>query len=35
MTIEEILDKIDDGTDEEKLEAERELLGRLLYYPGD
>ena len=35
MTIEEILDKIDDGTDEEKLEAEMELLGRWLYYKGD
>ena len=35
MTIEEILDKIDYGTDEERLEAEAELLGRLLYYTGD
>ena len=35
MTIEEIWDKIDYGTDKEKLEAEAELLGRLLYYTGD
>lgn len=35
MTIEEIWDSIDYGTDEEKLEAETELLGKLLYYEGD
>lgn len=35
MTIEEIWDLIDYGTDEEKLEAETELLGKLLYYKGD
>lgn len=35
MTIEEIWDLIDYGTDEEKLEAEMELLGKLLYYEGD
>lgn len=35
MTIYKIWDLIDYGTDEEKLEAELELLGRLLYYPGD
>ena len=35
LTIEEIMDKIDYGADKEKAEAERVLLGRLLYYPGD
>ena len=35
MTIEEIMEKIDYGTDKEKFLAEAELLGRLLYYTGD
>ena len=35
MTIEEIMDLIDYGTDKEKLEAEAELLGRWLYYEND
>ena len=35
MTYEEICDKIDNGTPEEQNDAELELLGRLLYYPGD
>lgn len=35
MTIEEIWDKLESEIDEEKLEAEVEILGRLLYWPGD
>ena len=35
MTIEELYDKWENGTEEEKQEVEREILGRLLYYNGD
>ena len=31
----DLLDKLDNGTPQEKNDAELELLGRLLYYPGD
>lgn len=30
-----LLDKLDNGTPEEKNDAELELLGRILYYEGD
>jgi len=30
-----LLDKIENGTPAEQNDAELELLGRLLYYPGD
>ena len=35
MEYEELIDKLDNGTAKEKNEAELELLGRVLYYPGD
>jgi len=35
MEYEELCDKLNNGTAEEVNEAELELLGRLLYYPGD
>jgi len=35
MTIYEMLDRIKDATEQEKLELELEILGRLLYYTGD
>ncbi len=35
MTYEEICDKLENGTPEEKNEAELELLGKLDYYNGD
>jgi len=35
MTYEEILDTFEDATEQEKLELELEILGRLLYYTGD
>jgi hypothetical protein len=35
MTYEELLDALDDATEKEKVELELEILGRLLYYPGD
>ena len=35
MTIEELFDKIDNGTPAEQNDAELELLGRVLYYEGD
>ena len=35
MTYEEICNKLDNGTPDEVNEAELELLGRVLYYPGD
>ena len=31
----QLLDKLDNGTPEEKNDAELELLGRILYYDGD
>lgn len=31
----DLLDKIDNGNPQERNDAELELLGRLLYYPGD
>jgi len=34
MTYEEYLDKLDNGTPEEKLDAELEIMGRF-YYKGD
>jgi len=34
MTYEELLDKLDNGTPEEKIDAELEILGRI-YYTGD
>ena len=30
-----LLDKLDNGTPDEVNEAELEIMGRLLYYPGD
>ena len=35
MTIEELYDKWENGTEEERQEVEREILGRVLYYNGD
>jgi len=35
MTIYEMLDRIDDATEQEKLELELEILGKLLYFKGD
>ena len=35
MTYEELCDKLENGTPEEKNDAELELLGRVLYYEGD
>ena len=35
MTIEEIWDLIDYGTDKEKLEAKLEIMSRYYYYEGD
>jgi len=35
MSYEELCDKFENGTPEEKNEAKLELLGRLLYYEGD
>ena len=32
---EEYLDKLENGTPEEKLDAELEILGRWFYYEGD
>ena len=34
-SLEELYDKIENGTPQEKNDAELELLGRLLYYEGD
>jgi len=31
----DLLDKIDNGTPQEKNDAELELLGKILYYEGD
>ena len=31
----DLLDILNNGTDEEKLDAELELMGRLLYFTGD
>ena len=35
MTYEELFDKLENGTPEERNDAELELLGRTLYYEGD
>ena len=35
MTIYEMLDRIEDATEQEKLELELEILGKLLYFKGD
>ena len=35
MTYEELLEKLDNGTAEEKNEAELEILGKILYYEED
>lgn len=35
MTYEELLDALDDATDEVRLEAELEIMGRYYYYEGD
>jgi len=35
MTYEEILNAFEDADEQEKLELELELLGRLLYYTSD
>jgi len=35
MSYEELLDKLENGTPAEKVDAELELLGKLLYYEGD
>ena len=35
MEYEELCEKLDNGTLDEVNEAELELLGRVLYYPGD
>ena len=35
MTYEELFDKLENGTPEERNDAELELLGRALYYEGD
>ena len=35
MTYEQLLDKLENGSPQEQNDAELELLGRLLYYPGD
>ena len=35
MTYEEILKALDSDNEQERNEAELEILGRLLYYPGD
>ena len=35
MTYEEILKALDSDDEQERNEAELEILGRLLYYPGD
>jgi len=32
---EDLLDKLETGTPKERVEAELELMGRLLYYTGD
>jgi len=35
MTLEQLFDKLENGTPAEKNDAELELLGRILYYEGD
>lgn len=35
MTLEQLLDKLDNGTPDEKNDAELELLGGYYYYEGD
>jgi len=35
MSYEELLDKLENGTPAEKLDAELEILGQWLYYEGD
>ena len=35
MSYEELLDKLENGTPEEKIDAELEILGRFYYFEGD
>lgn len=35
MTYEELIDALDYGTDEVRLEAKLEIMGRYYYYEGD
>jgi len=35
MSYEELLDKLDNGTPEEKIDAKLEIMGRWFYYEGD
>ena len=35
MSYEELFDKLENGTPDEKIDAELEIMGRYLYYEGD